>query len=127
MFENAKLGDRVYCLLSGYGYICSIGRSNEYPIEVDFELKSMCKKVYTIEGREFITDITPILYHDKPQIVAAKKVTKYRLLLKAKRGLTISLDYYKNLDEYNNIEACEYTAIQVLESTAKEFQEYNSH
>jgi hypothetical protein len=69
-FSKAKIGQRVYCLLWGYGAIVDATHCDSHPILVKF-----CKGVgdfkesYTVDG--FLTDahFSPTLYWNKPEII----------------------------------------------------------
>lgn len=57
-FENARVGDLVYCRKLGASSIVSIDKDSEYPIRI-----SRMGTKYTIEGRYDKRDIEPILFY----------------------------------------------------------------
>lgn len=59
-FENAKVGDKVYCRLNGFGTIRVIDKDWDYPVEVAFNVGE-CG--YTLCGRLDIPDVEPILFY----------------------------------------------------------------
>lgn len=75
-FENAKVGDKVYCLINGEGEIDEpIDFHNSFPISVSFGNDVF--ESYLLDGRlHDSTNKTPILYHSKPTIIEAKSMVK---------------------------------------------------
>jgi hypothetical protein len=69
-FSKAKIGQRLYSLLWGYGTIVDVNYCDSHPIRVKF-YKGMVefKESYTVDG--FLTDahFSPTLYWDKPEII----------------------------------------------------------
>ena len=63
-FSNAKVGDKVFCLLHGEGIICDID-GTEYPICVEFDSVS---ESYLNDGRINKNHIFTTLYHNKFKI-----------------------------------------------------------
>ena len=59
-FENAKVGDRVFDLLKGWGTIVEIRKNEEYPIYVNADIDSFC--TFTLEGKRYVKDVTPTLF-----------------------------------------------------------------
>lgn len=53
-FSNAKMGDRVWSIVYGWGKITKVDKSKTYGIEVSFILydDSVMKKIYNFNGRE---------------------------------------------------------------------------
>lgn len=69
-FENARVGDKVYCLMSGWGKMSGIRDEEDYPLIVSF----LCEaKTYTVDGKTCKTDCMPTLYWDKPEIIAPEQ------------------------------------------------------
>lgn len=67
-FENAKVGDKVYCRINGFGTIQNIGKY-AYPIAVYFENRTDSYTLdgqYTFYGYHFFSDLKdsePILFY----------------------------------------------------------------
>lgn len=70
-FSNAKVGDKVYCLINGEGVISKIIGNGTYPIRVSFD-EGNSRDCYTRIGKIFDTTSHPSLYHSKPEIIPAK-------------------------------------------------------
>ena len=60
-FSNAKVGDKVFDILYGEGFISSIDNT-PYPINVEFDLTN---ESYKIDGKPNIQSKLPTLYHNK--------------------------------------------------------------
>ena len=71
MFKNAKVGDKVWCMRRGWGVITHTEQGKRHPIGVKFSDRSFTS--YTSDGKEYINDITPVLYWDELTIVPPKK------------------------------------------------------
>lgn len=59
-FDNAKVGDRVFDLLKGWGTIVEIRKNEEYPIYVNGDIDSFC--TFTLDGKRYDKDVTPTLF-----------------------------------------------------------------
>ena len=59
-FDNAKVGDRVFDLLKGWGTIVEIRKNEEYPIYVNADIDSFC--TFTLEGKRYVKDVNPTLF-----------------------------------------------------------------
>ena len=74
-FTNAKLGDPVWCLLKGEGFITSITNSAYYPIKVAFqdekdEQDEVCSySVYTLDGKVIKSHKNATLFNRSIKIV----------------------------------------------------------
>jgi hypothetical protein len=71
-FENAKIGDKVYSTVLGWGEIESIDMSNSYPILVRF-FHDNSSTGYTIEGYYYSNIPIQSLFWDEVVIEAPKK------------------------------------------------------
>lgn len=60
MFENAKVGDRVWSIQQGWGTIVNTTFTELYPILVNFGYKTSMS--YTNEGKVRYNDISPSLF-----------------------------------------------------------------
>ena len=74
-FRNAKVGDRVWDIMHGWGKIIEIRKDlGTHPIKVsDFEKESLRTKTYTWEGKAFKNHINPTLFWDKINIKPPSK------------------------------------------------------
>lgn len=65
-FDNAKVGDRVFDLLKGWGTIVEIRKNEEYPIYVNADIDSFC--TFTLDGKRYVKDLTPTLFWSEVNI-----------------------------------------------------------
>ena len=72
-FETAKVGDRVWCIKSGWGEVRATDGSVAYPISVYFTCDEF--KTYTVGGLYDEDDITQSLFWDEVKIDAPVKPT----------------------------------------------------
>lgn len=70
-FEDAKIGDKVWCMRSGWGEICGIHLKDKYSISVYFPNAEY--KRYTSDGFYNEDDATRSLFWDEVTIVAPEK------------------------------------------------------
>ena len=70
-FETAKVGDRVWCMRSGWGEIRSISSSKSYSLAVYFTNEEY--KTYTTEGLYDEEDLSRTLFWDEVVIEAPAK------------------------------------------------------
>ena len=66
-FENARVGDKVYCLVNGEGVINKIDDTVKYPLEVRFKANILA---YNVEGQSYFGPHMRTLYWSKPEIIA---------------------------------------------------------
>lgn len=71
MFRNAKVGDRVWDILKGWGTITSISEDNDYPIRVTSD--EHIWTIFTLDGKRTKEDINPSLFWDKIKFEAPEK------------------------------------------------------
>lgn len=71
MFRNAKVGDRVWDILKGWGTITSISEDNDYPIRVTSD--EHIWTIFTLDGKRTKEDINPSLFWDKIKYEIPKK------------------------------------------------------
>ena len=70
-FEDAKVGDRVWALSSGWGTVVDINKYRTlYPIQVSFGLTTC---TYTTDGKSFIDHISQALFWDEVVITPPEK------------------------------------------------------
>ena len=74
-FRNAKVGDKVWDIMDGWGKIIEIRKDfGAYPIKVsDFENESLRTETYTWDGKSFKNHINPTLFWDKINIKPPSK------------------------------------------------------
>lgn len=63
MFKNAKIGDRVWHICKGWAVIYFINKSSILPIKVEFN--DGTTKSFTVDGKEYNSDINPTLFWDE--------------------------------------------------------------
>lgn len=77
-FSKAKIGQRVYSVLSGYGVITKLDFDNEpYVIFVDFDEYG---DNFTVNGFSLVSHKHPTLYWDKPEIIAPPEPIQTKLI-----------------------------------------------
>lgn len=59
-FDNAKVGDRAWDILRGWGTIVAIKESDESPIYFNADVDSFC--TFTLDGKRNIIDKNPTLF-----------------------------------------------------------------
>ena len=62
-FNNAKVGDKVWCISLGMCHITSIDVSGVYPIRVSNTARS---ELFTLDGKSHTGDKFPSLFYEKP-------------------------------------------------------------
>lgn len=89
MFENAKIGDKVWSIRHGWGKIYSIKPENEiYLLKVEFDSyinQNNYTVSFTFEGKSFRLDKNPTLYWDElefdipkpPKRLVKKTISKW--------------------------------------------------
>lgn len=77
MFKDAKVGDDVYCLINGEGKITCINNYVRCKLPIVVTFNNKLTQNYTDEGTFSKTDLTPVLYHSKPEIIIPKKLIRY--------------------------------------------------
>lgn len=70
-FENAKVGDKVWCITSGWGEVRGIDFSKAYSIGVYFTSDEF--KTYTVDGRYTEDDLNQTLFWDEVVFEAPSK------------------------------------------------------
>jgi len=68
MFKNAKVGDKVWCVLNGWGVIVAIEEHAVYQIEVSFDDNTTPCEEYTLEGFMLDAHNSPSLFWNEFEI-----------------------------------------------------------
>lgn len=76
---NSKRGDRVYCILNGWGTIKNIKKNSQDPILVDF---ADCTESYYPDGRWLPRNANPCLYKSAIDIIPKSKETSEKKLVR---------------------------------------------
>lgn len=71
--KKFKVGDKVYCILNGWGVVVQATTGERYTVNVSFEYPSR-NFLYMSDGRARDTDITPTLYHQYMNITEYPKM-----------------------------------------------------
>lgn len=95
--ETAKTGDRVWSVLNGWGTIIQINRSDDYPIDVQFD-KSGTIYDYLENGKQFADNIKSDLYWDEIKFEAPEKPKR-----KVKKEVNVWLHRDRKGEVYNPI------------------------
>ena len=65
IFENAQVGDEVYCRMRGDGVIIAVNRGNALPIECAFNDGIDSNEYYLFDGRIYNNSPEPLLFYRK--------------------------------------------------------------
>lgn len=95
MFKNAKVGDRVYDMLKGWGIISSIEPKEEHPIYFVADIDSFSK--FTFDGKRNKRDKNPTLFWDEIKFEIPEKPFNLENELKK---LEIQEFYYRGRNFY---------------------------
>lgn len=93
MFRNAKVGDRAYDILRGWGTIVAIKQDSEYPICFKADIDSFC--TFTFDGKRADIDISPSLFWDEIKFEVPEKAFNLEEELR-------KLEVVEFKNEYNN-------------------------
>jgi hypothetical protein len=76
-FVDARVGDKVWCFVYGWGVVIKVKILTSHPIHVRFKKENVC--AYTVRG-ELFTDGRQVLFWDEVKVIAPKKQpnTKYK-------------------------------------------------
>jgi hypothetical protein len=82
MFNNAKVGDRVWAYNRGWGTIYEVLNSRDFPIRVEFDNSSYgVYGSYQYDGKSTSLDIHPTLFWDEINFTEMRKPkVKYRMI-----------------------------------------------
>lgn len=71
--KEFKVGDKVYCILNGWGVVTRVTSGEGYTVNVSFN--NMTRNLlYMPDGKFCDTHVTPALYHQKMNIAEYPKV-----------------------------------------------------
>ena len=62
-FENARIGDRVWCMRRGWGTVRKIDGDSLYPLKITYQHAAIGS--YTLDGLAHVEDITQTLFWDE--------------------------------------------------------------
>lgn len=77
-FENARVGDRVWCSINGWGIVSLIDKGSNYPIEVYFDNGQ--DDSYTFCGNAFVHSVWRTLFWDEVEIIAPPQPKRMKLV-----------------------------------------------
>ena len=77
MFRNAKVRDRAYDILRGWGTIVEINEDREYPIVFVADVDSFC--TFTFDGKRDVNDKNPSLFWGEIKYEIPEKPTIFNL------------------------------------------------
>lgn len=102
MFRNAKVGDRAYDILRGWGTIVAIKQYSEYPICFKADIDSFC--TFTFDGKRADIDISPSLFWDEIKFKIPEKPFDLEEELRKLEVIEFSFDENSYLLFYDNEE-----------------------
>lgn len=73
-FSNAKVGDRAYDILRGWGTIIAIKLNQECPIYFNADIDSFC--TFTLDGKRNKIDKNPTLFWNEIDLPTEKEDVK---------------------------------------------------
>lgn len=68
----------VFCLRNGIGKVIKVIDGSRYPIRVRFMDRS--EEQYTLEGKQYEEDVTPMLYKERMDVVKSKNTQAWQHL-----------------------------------------------
>jgi hypothetical protein len=68
----------VFCLRNGIGKVYKVDEGAKYPIKVRF--LEACEDSYTLEGKLYEHDCTPMLYKDRMDVIKSQNNTAWQHL-----------------------------------------------
>ena len=109
MFKNARVGDKVWSFVDGWGEIIEYKEGNtlDYPMRVKFPEATT---LFTVDGRELLSDQHPVLFWDKvefkiPERPAPALKVDTRVVVWSGDGCEKYKRYFKEFDE-NGVIIC---------------------
>lgn len=89
-FSGAKVGDRVWDYLYGWGEIIDVNPSNDYPIRAEFKGHTAS---YTLSGFFSRDYMNPSLFHDEVKITPPPRPKR-----KVKKPISVWMNIYPDGD-----------------------------
>jgi hypothetical protein len=77
IFEDAKVGDRVWSFVRGWGKIVSVDHSIVHPIVAMFPKYGV--KAYDLDGKYYDDDINPELYWDEVRLESPEPIPNLKV------------------------------------------------
>lgn len=103
MFRNAKVGDRAYDILRGWGTIVEINEDREYPIVFVADVDSFC--TFTFDGKRDVNDKNPSLFWDEIKYEIPEKSTVFDLEKELRKLIIKEFEFEeRNYYLYYNLE-----------------------
>lgn len=103
MFRNAKVGDRAYDILRGWGTIVEINEDREYPIVFVADVDSFC--TFTFDGKRDVNDKIQTLFWDEVKFEAPEKPIVFNLENELKKLIIKEFEFEeRNYYLYYNLE-----------------------
>ena len=103
MFRNAKVGDRAYDILRGWGTIIEIKKDVEYPIVFVGDDDSVC--TFTFYGKREKDDKNPSLFWDEIKYEILEKSTVFDLEKELRKLIIKEFEFEeRNYYLYYNLE-----------------------
>lgn len=102
-FKNAKVGDRVWDILKGWGTITSIREDNDYPIRVTSDINTWT--IFTLDGKRDEKDINPTLFWNEIKYEMPEKpfsLEEELRKLQVKEFKYNDCNYYLRWDSHHN-------------------------
>lgn len=103
MFRNAKVRDRAYDILRGWGTIVEINEDREYPIVFVADVDSFC--TFTFDGKRDVNDKNPSLFWDEIKYEIPEKSTVFDLEKELRKLIIKEFEFEeRNYYLYYNLE-----------------------
>lgn len=103
MFRNAKVRDRAYDILRGWGTIVEINEDREYPIVFIADVDSFC--TFTFDGKRDVNDKNPSLFWDEIKYEIPEKSTVFDLEKELRKLIIKEFEFEeRNYYLYYNLE-----------------------
>ena len=122
MFRNAKVRDRAYDILRGWGTIVEINEDREYPIVFIADVDSFC--TFTFDGKRDVNDKNPSLFWDEIKYEIPEKPTIFNLENELRKLIIKEFEFEeRNYYLYYNLED-EEIATKVISREIEPFKIY---
>jgi len=100
VFKNARVGDKVWGFVNGWGEVIAIEDSGTYSLKVKFIIGEGIR-AYTVDGLYYITHERPSLFWNELKFeIPKQRVKKYRVLYLVDGEYKVSNEYYRDKAEF---------------------------